>query len=1018
MQTSLPIWQIHADIVGALTSGNRLVLVAPTGSGKTTQVPQMLLEAGLANARTDSDRTPGENREGPRVAVHRSENGNMPSLPVQDPTGRRMRDIEAPSEGFVTSAGDHVGQADKVVRAPKKIVVLQPRRVAARSVAARVAWERGVKLGAEVGYQVRFDDRTSLGTRICFVTEGILLRWLQDDPVLADVAIVLFDEFHERNLLSDAALALAKQLQQNRRPDLKLAVMSATLDAAPIAEYLGGCPVLVSEGQNFPVEVRYLDQRDERPVTEQAADAVERIVSSGAEGDILVFMPGMGEINATLNACRVIQSRERLALIPLHGDLPPEDQDLAFAPNPLRKVVVATNVAETSVTIDGVRHVVDSGQARIARYDAERGIGTLFVEEISRASAEQRKGRAGRTAPGTCYRLWTESSQLNRPERNTPEIQRADLAEVVLLLHSLHIRQAAAFDWLDSPDPQAVERAEKLLRTLGALDETTGELTPVGRRMLRLPMHPRYSRLMVEAAQRGCVAAAALCAALVSGRDLLVRLRREDKHIAEARELFEASQESDFFTLMRAYQFARKNNFNVETCRRYGIHAQTARQVEQTFEQIRQIVEKQKLGADVRGRASDGREGVSPSSEPADCDTQSLPKRTADHDTQSLPKRTEDRDTRSLPHAVPADDALLRCVMAGFVDQLCVRRDQGTLECELTEGRTGTLVRESVVQNSTLFVAAGIREVPARGSGNVTLLGLASAVKREWLEEMFPTQLTAKVEHLFDRTHKRVAAVRLVRFQDLVIHHEHQRDVDPAAAGRCLAEAWLKEWFELPLFNHEVQQFIARVNLVCAALPELEFPPLDEAAVTDCLARAFTGMTLAKEAQATPLIETVRAHLAKEQLGWLDELAPTTVVWPDGRKLKLLYPEVPLAKPDHSDSGGHGSREPGASSPALRAPSPPLSADERAGERRRSSSGLHRIDVQPNAPELQVKLHDCFALKAHPLLCEGKLPVKLWLCAPDGKRLESTSDWPAFKAQQYPRLRPTLQKKYPGVAWV
>ncbi|MBU6401954.1 MAG: DEAD/DEAH box helicase, partial [Verrucomicrobia bacterium] len=497
--TALPIWQIHREIVAALTTGNRLVLVAPTGSGKTTQVPQMLLAAGLAGG-VDSD------------------------------------------SAFRTAQS-----------AFKRIVVLQPRRVAARSVAARVAWERGVKLGAEVGYQIRFDDQTSLGTRICFVTEGILLRWLQDDPTLADVAVLLFDEFHERNLLSDAALALAKKLQEDRRPDLKIAVMSATLEAEPVAVYLGGCPVLVSEGQTFPVAVRYLDQRDERSAADQAADTVERIVNSGAAGDILVFMPGMGEINATINACRAIHTRERLALIPLHGDLPPEDQDLAFAPNPSRKIVVATNVAETSVTIDGIRHVVDSGLARVARYDAERGIGTLFVEPISRASAEQRKGRAGRTTAGTCYRLWTESSQLNRPERNTPEIQRADLAEVVLLLHSLHIRRAAQFDWLDKPDAAAVERAERLLHTLGALDDAAGELTRIGRQMLRLPMHPRYSRMLVEAAQRGCVAPAALCAALVSGRDLLVRLRREDKHIAEARELFEASQESDFFTLLRAY---------------------------------------------------------------------------------------------------------------------------------------------------------------------------------------------------------------------------------------------------------------------------------------------------------------------------------------------------------------------------------------------------------------------------------------------------------------------------------
>src|SRR5438477_4779188 len=431
MNSSLPIWQIHSQIVETLRSGNRLVLVAPTGSGKTTQVPQMLLDAGLADT------------------------------PNSPPTARRSR----------------------------KIVVLQPRRVAARTVAARVAWERGVRLGAEVGYQIRFDDQTSLGTRICYITEGILLRWLQDDRTLSDVGIILFDEFHERNLLSDVALALVKQLQQTQRPELKVVVMSATLDAEPVAEYLdsvgeaysrpeekasgtgrtGGTPVLISEGQSFPVEGRYLDRKDERPITEQAADVVERIVNAGEPGDVLVFMPGMAEINATLGAIRASRPGERIALIPLHGDLPPEEQDLAFQPHPLRKIVVATNVAETSVTIDGIRHVVDGGLARVGRYDAERGISTLFVEEISRASAEQRKGRAGRTAPGTCYRLWTESGQLNRSERNTPEIQRSDLAEVVLLLHSLGIKRAAEFDWLDKPEPGAVQRAEKLLHTLGAL---------------------------------------------------------------------------------------------------------------------------------------------------------------------------------------------------------------------------------------------------------------------------------------------------------------------------------------------------------------------------------------------------------------------------------------------------------------------------------------------------------------------------------------------------------------------
>src|SRR6266511_622925 len=334
VNSSLPIWQIHSQIVETLRSGNRLVLVAPTGSGKTTQVPQMLLDAGLAD------------------------------IPHSTPATPRS----------------------------KKIVVLQPRRVAARTVAARVASERGVRLGAEVGYQICFDDQTCLGIRICYVTEGIFLRWLQDDRTLSDVGIILFDEFHERNLLSDVALALVKQLQQTQRPDLKMAVMSATLEAEPVAEYLacaqplaggpdpaGGtpaaraCPVVISEGRSFPVEVHYLDRTDERPITEQAADVVERVVNAGEPGDLLVFMPGMAEINATIGAIRAGGPGERIALIPLHGDLPPNEQDLAFQPNPLRKVVVATNVAETSVTIDGIQHVVDSGEARVARYDAERG---------------------------------------------------------------------------------------------------------------------------------------------------------------------------------------------------------------------------------------------------------------------------------------------------------------------------------------------------------------------------------------------------------------------------------------------------------------------------------------------------------------------------------------------------------------------------------------------------------------------------------------------------------------------
>lgn len=835
----MPIWQAAPAILEALRSGNRLVLAAPTGSGKSTQAPQMLL--------------------------------------------------------------DDLGL--------KKIVVLQPRRVAARTLAARVASERKSRLGQEVGYQVRFEDFTSLGTRISFVTEGILLRWLQDDPELREFDAVIFDEFHERNLLSDVSLGLIKRLQERARPELKVVVMSATLDTASVAAYLGGCPVVASEGTMFAVEVNYADLGDREPISRQAAGTAERIITQGEQGDILVFMPGMAEIQATIADCRNLRVNERYVLIPLHGELPPEDQDRAFAEHPARKIIVSTNVAETSVTIPGIRHVIDGGLARVARYDAERGIGTLLLEEISRASADQRKGRAGRTAPGTCHRLWSESNHLNRPERNTPEIQRADLAEVVLLLHSLGVKRAAEFDWLDKPDPAAVKRAEGLLQTLGAIDDAG--LTPAGRKMLRLPMHPRYSRMLVEGAACGCVKEAALCAALVSGRDLLVRLNRDDKHIATAREDFEVSDQSDFFVLIEAFKFAQERRFDVEACRRRGVHAMAAQQVAMTWAQILEIA---------KGR---------------------------------LPETSGDTGCTG--------EALQRCIMAGFVDQVAMRRDQGTLDCLLTEGRTGTLTRESVVQKEPLMVVASIREVSGK-AGRLTLLGLATAIQAGWLRASFPQDFSEQLEYVFDRTHKRVAGLRQIRFRDLTIAQQHEKELDPERSGEALALAHLDGAFELPLFTHELKQFVARTNLVARAAPDLEFPAIDREALQRALARAFRGLALAKEAQAAPLRQALQAHLAPEQVQWLDELAPGAVAIAGDKKTKLQYTETA-------------------------------------------------------EPEAQAKMHELFDVTEHPKVCEGRVPVRIWLCAPDGKRLASTTSWPDFRAKEYPKLKPGLQKKYPGFVW-
>ncbi len=361
-----------------------------------------------------------------------------------------------------------------------EIVILQPRRLATRMLARRVAAERNGRLGDEVGYQIRFEKVASKKTRIRFVTEGILLRQLLQDPELRGVAAILFDEFHERHLYGDITLARTLQLQETTRPDLKLVVMSATLESDKLEKYLAPCPILTSSGRMHPVAIEYLTKpvRGENyPISDLAADELERLAAQ-TEGDVLIFMPGKYEITRTIAALRASRVSDRFVALPLYGELPPAEQDAALAPSAKRKVIVATNVAETSLTIDGVRVVIDSGLARIARFDPRRGINTLFIEKISRASADQRAGRAGRTAPGHCLRLWTESEHLERAAQELPEVKRLDLAEVVLTLKASGIEDIAGFRWLEPPDPKALENAERLLTDLGAIPRAGWERRP------------------------------------------------------------------------------------------------------------------------------------------------------------------------------------------------------------------------------------------------------------------------------------------------------------------------------------------------------------------------------------------------------------------------------------------------------------------------------------------------------------------------------------------------------------
>ncbi|HET7786672.1 MAG TPA: ATP-dependent helicase HrpB [Myxococcales bacterium] len=390
-----------------------------------------------------------------------------------------------------------------------EVVVLEPRRIAARAAARRVASE--LDDPDLVGWKIRFDQSGSARTRLWYVTEGILARRLLADPQLAGVGAVVLDEFHERHLPGDLSLALAQRLL----PRLKLVVMSATLDAAPLAEHLRA-PSVRSEGQRHPVEIEHLEKPDDRRLGDQIAAAVRRLTVPGTDGDVLVFLPGASEIRHAAEACAELARHRDLLLLPLHGDLPAEEQDRALEPARQRKVILATNVAETSITVPGVTAVIDSGLARIAAHSPWSGLPSLTVAKISRASAIQRAGRAGRLAPGRALRLYTRHDFESRPDHHPPEIERLDLAATVLELRAANL-DPEALPWLDPPPPAALQAADRLLRRLGALDDA-GRATDLGRACARLPLHPRLSRLIVEAARHGYVEDGCALAAALSER--------------------------------------------------------------------------------------------------------------------------------------------------------------------------------------------------------------------------------------------------------------------------------------------------------------------------------------------------------------------------------------------------------------------------------------------------------------------------------------------------------------------
>jgi ATP-dependent helicase HrpB len=597
---------------------------------------------------------------------------------------------------------------------------------------------------------------------------------------------------------------------------------------------------------------------DKRPIWEQAAEAFSNYVGSGGEGDVLVFMPGGFEISQTIEAIRHTSESKGFILLPLHGELSPKDQDAAVARYGQRKVVVSTNVAETSLTIDGIRLVIDSGLARIPRYDPYRGINTLLIEKISQSSADQRTGRAGRTAPGVCMRLWSREEHGHRQVQELPEIKRLDLAEVVLTLKAAGVEDLRKFRWLEPPNEQSLVHAEELLLDLGALHNVaqgsppvnenqvgrTSEhrpeacattITPIGHKMLAFPLHPRYSRMLLAAHEYGCVHQACLVAALTQGRDLL--LRNVDRDTNSFREdLLGEKASSDFWILMRAWTYAAKNQFRLDACRRLGIHAVTARQVGPLLDQFIRIAERE--GLDVKPREV-------------------------------------------------KDEALQKCILIGFSDRVARRLDQGTLRCELVHNRRGVLARESAVQHSQLFVAAEVREVEGREVN--TILSLATAIEVDWLRELYPGDMESDLHVQFDAQAKRVQAAELVKFRGLALS---ARRVDPPPADQAaqlLADEIIAGRLPLSNWDHSVEQWLLRLRLLCQHCPELQLPPITEDDRKHIIGQLCHGAVSYKDIKEREVKPVVMSWLSAAQRGLLDKHAPERLTLTNGRTPKVAY---------------------------------------------------------------------------------------------------------------------------------
>jgi ATP-dependent helicase HrpB len=735
-----------------------------------------------------------------------------------------------------------------------KIIVLEPRRLAARLAARRIAEERGERVGETIGYEVRFDRAVSAATRIELVTEGILTRRLVSDPELRGVGAVILDEFHERHLQGDVALALLTHLRKTSRPDLRLVVMSATLDAAPVAAFLDA-PIVRSEGRQYDVAVTFAREADERPLESQVSSAIRELLQSGTTGDVLVFLPGAAEIRRAMERAAPLADQMNLLLVALHGDLPPDAQDLAIKKADRQKIIFSTNVAETSVTIEGVEAVIDSGLARVAKYDPWSGRPSLEVARISRASATQRTGRAGRLGPGRAMRLYTKGDFEARSEHDTPEILRADMAEVLLMLRSAasDVRELA---WLDPPPDVALRSAEQLLVRLGALDED-GALTASGRKMPLFGLPPRLAKLVIEAAAQGALEEGATVAALLAeGRDVFARSWDGDDNAPAGMDA-----PCDLVTRLLRIEEAMRGGFDRQRAKRLGLVPETVLQVRKAADQILRAAR----AAGIAGRGG----------------------------------------------GTATEEGVRRAVLAAFPDRVARRRalPEGSTrlgvarELLLSGGGTAMLAESSVVRTAPWLVAveAGDRRGgdPNRRAGvaekKQTRVWMATSIEPEWLIDLYPGAVVESIDVSWSAERERVLAVERMTYDKLVLDERPAGAHGDEAAATLLAEKALAQGIGAFAGGDAFDRLRLRIALVAREAPDLAqsavIVPLEADSLRQLLTSRLVGKRSFAEIREAALLDEIRAAIGYAALARLDELAPEHVTLGGGRRVEVHYEE-------------------------------------------------------------------------------------------------------------------------------